>query len=96
VQDEAADLAEKGVAIAINRYQAGIAGYTDVVVAVNQALVNQQKSIQIAQQRLNASVLLVKALGGGWDKPGNSSTPQTNPQQSSQNQQPDQRPGREG
>ena len=69
VQDEASDLADRGVTIALNRYKAGIAGYTDVVVAVNQALANQQKSIQIAQQRLNASVLLIKALGGGWDKP---------------------------
>jgi outer membrane protein TolC len=97
VQDEAADLAERGVVIALNRYQAGIAGYTDVVVAVNQALANQQKSIQIAQQRLNASVLLVKALGGGWDQPNKpSATPQAQPQQSSQNQKSDQGPGGKG
>ncbi len=97
VQDEAADLAERGVIIALNRYQAGIAGYTDVVVAVNQALANQQKSIQIAQQRLNASVLLVKALGGGWDQPNKpSATPQAQPQKSSQNQKSDQGPGGKG
>ncbi len=111
VQDEAADLSEKGVTIALNRYQAGIAGYTDVVVAVNQALTNQQKSIQIAQQRLNASVLLVKALGGGWDKPVTTPTnasgalptpllpsaaPQGQPQQTGQNEQTDQRPPRQG
>lgn len=103
VQDEAADLAEKGVIIALNRYQAGIAGYTDVVVAVNAALANQQKSIVIAQQRLNASVLLIKALGGSWEKtaqPGQktpqsplSGLPQGNQQQAGENQQTDQRPG---
>lgn len=103
VQDEAANLAEKGVAIALNRYEAGIAGYTDVVVAVNQALTNQQKSILIAQQRLNASVLLVKALGGGWDKPAKatgkaktSTTSDSNPEQNHQTQQPNQGPGGEG
>ena len=107
VQDEAANLAEKGVVIALNRYQAGIAGYTDVVVAVNQALTNQQKSILIAQQRLNASVLLVKALGGGWNTPGkpatstsenakNSALSERQSQQNSQAKQADQRPGREG
>ncbi len=104
VQDEAADLSERGVVIALNRYQAGIAGYTDVVVAVNQALANQQKSIQIAQQRLNASVLLVKALGGGWDKKPvptaaktkGSALSEGKAEQNSQNQQADQRPGGEG
>lgn len=102
VQDQASDLAEKGVTIALNRYKAGIAGYTDVVVAVNQALANQQKSIQIAQQRLNASVLLIKALGGGWDKPAEpgqrskvSPLSERAPKQNSESQQADQRPGRE-
>lgn len=103
VQDEAADLADRGVAIALNRYKAGIASYTDVVLAVNQALSNQQRSIQIAQQRLTASVLLIKALGGGWNQPAGVSTPtkispltEREPQQNSQDQQSDQRPGRQG
>ena len=106
MQDEAADLADKGVTIALNRYKAGIAGYTDVVVAVNSALTNQQKSILIAQQRLNASVLLIKALGGSWEKPAVpgqqspqaplsplSALPQGSQQQAGERQQADQRPG---
>ena len=102
IQDEAAELAERGVVIALNRYQAGIDNYTNVVVAKNSALSNQQKSILIAQQRLNASVLLIKALGGSWntankavDKPA-SATPEGKPQQSSQNNQANQRPGGQG
>ncbi len=66
IQDEAAELAERGVVIALNRYQAGIDNYTNVVVAKNSALNNQQKSILIAQQRLNASILLIRSLGGSW------------------------------
>ena len=100
VQDEAADLSERGVAIALNRYKAGISGYTDVVLAVNQALANQQKSIQIAQQRLNASVLLIKALGGGWEKPAEpghrskvSPLTEREHKQPSEYDQPKQRPG---
>ena len=98
VQDEASDLAEKGVMIALNRYKAGIAGYTDVVVAVNQALANQQRSIQIAQQRLNASVLLIKALGGSWDKqlPKASTISERETNQPSANKQAKQGPGGEG
>lgn len=99
IQDEAAELAERGVVIALNRYQAGIDNYTNVVVAKNSALSNQQKSILIAQQRLNASVLLIKALGGSWQtqkkKPEQQPSASTDgkTQQSSQNDQPNNRPG---
>lgn len=103
VQDEAADLSDRAVTIALNRYKAGIAGYTDVVIAVNQALSNQQKSIQIAQLRLNASVLLIKALGGSWNQPTQtgqrakiSPLSEREQQQNSETQQSDQRPGRQG
>jgi NodT family efflux transporter outer membrane factor (OMF) lipoprotein len=99
IQDEAADLAERGVVIALNRYQAGIDNYTNVVVAKNSALSNQQKSILIAQQRLNASVLLIKALGGSWQTQNKTpektslTTPDSQSQQSSQNNQAKQGPG---
>ena len=102
IQDEAAELAERGVVIALNRYQAGIDNYTNVVVAKNSALSNQQKSILIAQQRLNASVLLIKALGGSWQPRTKSAEQQSsastngNTQQNSQNDQPNQRPGGQG
>ena len=102
IQDEAADLAERGVVIALNRYQAGIDNYTNVVVAKNSALSNQQKSILIAQQRLNASVLLIKALGGSWQTQKKtpvqqpSASTDSQPQQSSQNDQANQRPGGQG
>jgi outer membrane protein TolC len=99
IQDEAAELAERGVVIALNRYQAGIDNYTNVVVAKNSALSNQQKSILIAQQRLNASVLLIKALGGSWQSQLKASdknaltTPDSNTQQAPQNNKANQRPG---
>ena len=98
IQDEAADLAERSVVIALNRYQAGIDNYTNVVVAKNGALSNQQKSILIAQQRLNASVLLIKALGGSWQTQNKTpektslTTPDSQTQQSTQNNQAKQGP----
>jgi len=102
IQDQAAELGELGVNIALNRYEAGIDNYTNVVVAQNNALNYQQKSITIAQQRLNASVLLIKALGGSWSTQAAKaaatndktlSTTQTQQQQATQNEQANQRPG---
>lgn len=66
-QAEAVRLARQAVTIALNEYQAGTAVYTTVVTAQATALTNEQTGLQIQQNRLIASVNLVKALGGGWD-----------------------------
>ena len=102
-QDEAADMADRAVVISLNRYNAGIDSYTNVVVAVNQALSNRERSIQIANERLTASIQLIKAIGGSWDPPGadvasvktsaTSVPAERQQQQNAQQQQPDQRPG---
>jgi len=50
------------------RYETGIDPYTDVVIAQTTLLSNQQ-SLAIAQvQYMTASVQLIQALGGGWDR----------------------------
>ena len=49
------------------RYQAGAASYLEVVVAENAYLAAQLSAADIQVRRMNASVLLVKALGGGWE-----------------------------
>jgi outer membrane protein TolC len=41
--------------------------YLDVVSAQQNLLSNEQEAAVIRGQRLVTSVLLVKALGGGWD-----------------------------
>ena len=51
-----------------NRYRGGIASYLDVIVAQNALLTNQRAAIGIHARRMQASVLLVKAIGGGWNK----------------------------
>ncbi len=52
--------------IAIQRYKAGLVSYLDVVVAQQSVLSNERTSSQIAGQRMTASVVLIKSLGGGW------------------------------
>ena len=49
------------------RYEGGLELYLQVVVAQTTALANQRNDIDLMRRRLDASVLLIKALGGGWD-----------------------------
>jgi NodT family efflux transporter outer membrane factor (OMF) lipoprotein len=67
VQDETVRSANEAVRLALNEYKAGIVNYTTVVTAQAIALSAAQSLLSIRQNRLNASVALVQALGGGWD-----------------------------
>jgi NodT family efflux transporter outer membrane factor (OMF) lipoprotein len=66
VQDQAVKAARQVVTITTNQYQAGTVAYLNVLVAQSTALANERTALGLAGQRLAASVLLVKALGGGW------------------------------
>ena len=67
VQDEAVKAAQQTVSVVTNQYKAGITSYLNVIIAQTAALNNERSSIDILGNRLNASVLLIKALGGGWN-----------------------------
>ena len=41
--------------------------YLQVITAQTVTLQNQRNDIDILRRRMDASVLLVKAVGGGWD-----------------------------
>ena len=58
--------AEQALAIAMNRYKGGLVSYLDVVFAQTALLANQRTATQIGGQRMVATVVLIKALGGGW------------------------------
>jgi outer membrane protein, multidrug efflux system len=66
-QQETVDAARRTLDISTSRYQGGLVNYLDVVTAQQNLLQNEQQLAIIHGQRLVASVLLVKALGGGWD-----------------------------
>jgi len=67
IQRRAVDAAERSLMQATNRYRGGLASYLEVTSAQSAALVNQRTAVGILTRRLNASVLLLKGLGGGWD-----------------------------
>jgi multidrug efflux system outer membrane protein len=74
--DAVAD-AQQAELIALNRYRSGLVSYLDVVFAQTALLANQRTATQIAGQRMVATVVLIKALGGGWL--GVPAQPGTNP-----------------
>jgi NodT family efflux transporter outer membrane factor (OMF) lipoprotein len=67
VQAEAVKAAQDSVAVVMNQYKAGIVAYVNVIVAQTTELGNERVALSIQGQRMTAAVLLVKALGGGWD-----------------------------
>jgi NodT family efflux transporter outer membrane factor (OMF) lipoprotein len=66
VQDEAVAAAERSVTLTTDQYKVGIVSYLNVVTAQTFALTDERTAVSIASRRMTASVLLVKALGGGW------------------------------
>jgi outer membrane protein TolC len=66
IQDQAVKDARESVILTTNQYKAGLVSYLNVVTVQTTALTNEKTAIGISGQRLNAAVLLVKALGGGW------------------------------
>jgi NodT family efflux transporter outer membrane factor (OMF) lipoprotein len=66
-QEEAVKAAEQSLVIVTNQYKAGIVGYLNVIVAQTAALSSQRAALDILSRRMTAGVLLVKALGGGWN-----------------------------
>ena len=67
-QQRATSAAELSLKLTTNRYQAGAVSYLDVVTAQTIALTNERTADQIDARRVDASVQLLKALGGGWDR----------------------------
>jgi multidrug efflux system outer membrane protein len=66
-QQQAVDAARRTLDISTDRYTGGLVNYLDVVTAQQNLLNNEQELAVIRGQRLVTSVLLIKALGGGWD-----------------------------
>jgi NodT family efflux transporter outer membrane factor (OMF) lipoprotein len=59
--------ARSALDITENQYKAGTVGYLNVMTAQATVLVNEKAVVTVLGQRLNYSVQLIKALGGGWD-----------------------------
>ncbi len=66
-QDAAVRAAQRNVDVATVRYRAGLDPYLNVVIAQTTLLNDRQAYVIYRTQQMEASVQLIKALGGGWD-----------------------------
>ncbi len=66
-QEQAVRDAQATLDISMEQYKAGTANYLQVIVAQAALFQNQSAAINVQTRRMVASVLLIEALGGGWD-----------------------------
>jgi NodT family efflux transporter outer membrane factor (OMF) lipoprotein len=65
-QQEAVGAAQDSLQLFTNRYKGGVDTYLQVITAQTVTLSNERNDVDILRRRMDASVLLIKALGGGW------------------------------
>jgi NodT family efflux transporter outer membrane factor (OMF) lipoprotein len=68
VQNEAVVAAQKSLDLSNTRYSGGVTSYLEVTVAQSAALQDEVTAVNILGRRMANTVLLIQALGGGWDR----------------------------
>jgi len=68
VQDEAVVAAQRSLDLSVTRYKGGVTTYLEVITAQSAALADQVTAVNILGRRMASTVLLIQALGGGWEK----------------------------
>jgi NodT family efflux transporter outer membrane factor (OMF) lipoprotein len=69
VQQQALAAARESLELTTNQYKAGLVGFLNVVVVQAQAFAAERNAIDLRGRRFNATIALIKALGGGYEKP---------------------------
>ncbi len=68
VQDEAVTAAQRSLDLSITRYKGGVTSYLEVITAQSAALQDEVTAVNILGRRMANTILLIQALGGGWDR----------------------------
>jgi outer membrane protein TolC len=67
VLEQAVKSAERSVTVSRAQYLGGTASYLQVITVQTIALQDERSALDVQTRRMTASVLLIEALGGGWD-----------------------------
>jgi NodT family efflux transporter outer membrane factor (OMF) lipoprotein len=70
VQETAVEAAQRSLSLSNTRYEGGVTSYLEVITAQNAALADEVTAVNILGRRMANAVLLIEALGGGWDSAG--------------------------
>jgi outer membrane protein TolC len=62
------EAAQRSLDLSVTRYEGGVTTYLEVITAQNAALADEVTAVNILGRRMTSAVLLIEALGGGWDK----------------------------
>jgi NodT family efflux transporter outer membrane factor (OMF) lipoprotein len=68
IQATAVEAAQRSLDLSNTRYEGGVTSYLEVITAQNAALSDEVTAVNILGRRMASAVLLVQALGGGWDR----------------------------
>lgn len=68
VQAVAVKAAERSLDLSNTRYEGGVTSYLEVITAQNAALADEVTAVNILGRRMANAVLLIQALGGGWNR----------------------------
>jgi NodT family efflux transporter outer membrane factor (OMF) lipoprotein len=69
IEDAAVKAAREAETLTLNQYKAGTVPYSSVITAQTTRLNAEESALNVLSSRLQASVAMVKALGGGWHQP---------------------------
>ncbi len=68
IQNEAVTAAQRSLDLSVTRYKGGVTSYLEVITAQSAALADEVTAVNILGRRMANTVLLIQALGGGWDR----------------------------
>ncbi len=65
--DRAVSSAQRALTVSTAQYKAGTVSYLQVITSQTIALQDERSAVDLRTRRMTASVLLIEALGGGWN-----------------------------
>ena len=68
VQATAVQSAQRSLDLSNTRYEGGVTSYLEVITAQNAALSDEVTAVNLLGRRMASAVVLIEALGGGWDR----------------------------
>ena len=69
IEEAAVKAAREAETLTLNQYKAGTVPYSSVITAQTTRLNAEETALNVLSSRLQASVAMVQALGGGWHQP---------------------------